>query len=1110
MHPNIKNVIFIFFRYEAAVGSMEGGANIKDYVRVDIVEGFASLQYLHLVEGTIVFVTLRVYNKAGLYILTSSGAVAISPDPYVTVTDGSLSTDQDIQTDLSMIQGHWSYSQPCPIIKVDWAIEDIAGNIVKLFEPVPDNGFVFYNDELQLENKITYINVIRVVDAMNRTHVGHSDGISVQIQSPNPGFVNDGLGEDINFQHSDSTLYANWRGFGHNNTSDPSQMIDHYEVAIGNDRRYLDTRVNVMNFQNVGFNLSATFDNLKLTKKTETYYITVRAYSIAGSFQEAYSNGVKVGYTGEFKAGTIETAPAQSSIDHLGTSWSGVYSDIGIREYHVGLTLDPEQTVGKPFLCKEIDKMNISANVYGFVNVGLDQVHIFTGLSLSHGSSYVVLLITYDESGMCLMMQGYPIIVDTTPPTAGEVKIHGEVNKKVMYSNSQNQLSVYIDGFEDLESDIAFYDVTLNEGRECTHQDTLKKSTNLQIAKQRLTRDDITVFNSILLKMNNVYYISVDAYNQAGLKTSVLSKEIKVDETPPSSGTVHSGSNWKQPMRFQRDTNVIRATLVISHDEHSIVCENYMSPSEFQILDNMEFSKECVEQDSDQIRLLLHHDASLKRIKKGAVSFKKIELKGGNYTVRVKPAFGTNILTGVSYTSQDNYIRPEEFVDVLFANVTHCTENSSFCTTNETHPFINYGYNFGVLVYPRNNTDSKGLGTMWVQDRFKLQYYTVHLDPKIDSHQLIFMLQNKTVLAMPSWDITFFINGEQAAVFSGLALDFDIALDIFTWNNHHYIHPVVDPFHPFKTEAVITNIKVPKHQKPTCIYGSPFVDQDSGLKEIWIGLSDTKNNTANVVPFQLYSSFCNQCDKSCEPDCQYECHLPRGLIVMTLELQNTSLVSASEYTRDNQTGINTSTDFSNFRLPTYFVDIKVKNYAGLVTYSKSDAVLVDTSPPHIEYVKCIDPDYSSDESIEYLGNNHSISVKWEAGEDVSGIVSTFVSIGTAPGRQDIHPRVFVSANKALTIDGLGGKLLHRQTYYVNVEVENGAGERSVESCNFTMDILPPDTENVSASSMFSQPINISSEAVEITHYTDKVGMQWNSDSVIGAQYYGQYLLQISL
>ena len=72
--------------------------------------------------------------------------------------------------------------------------------------------------------------------------------------------------------------------------------IDHYEVAIGTDRRYPVTRTNVLDFTSVDLNLTSTFSGLVLTPQTVTYYTTVRAYSVASTMVEATSNGIRGGF----------------------------------------------------------------------------------------------------------------------------------------------------------------------------------------------------------------------------------------------------------------------------------------------------------------------------------------------------------------------------------------------------------------------------------------------------------------------------------------------------------------------------------------------------------------------------------------------------------------------------------------------------------------------------------------------------------------------------------------------------------------------------------------------------------------------------------------------
>ena len=74
------------------------------------------------------------------------------------------------------------------------------------------------------------------------------------------------------------------------------QIIDHYEVAVGTDRRYPSTRNNIRPFIDVGLNKSHTFTDLNLIPKTATYYFTVRAFSVSTAMAEVTSNGIQVGH----------------------------------------------------------------------------------------------------------------------------------------------------------------------------------------------------------------------------------------------------------------------------------------------------------------------------------------------------------------------------------------------------------------------------------------------------------------------------------------------------------------------------------------------------------------------------------------------------------------------------------------------------------------------------------------------------------------------------------------------------------------------------------------------------------------------------------------------
>jgi len=98
------------------------------------------------------------------------------------------------------------------------------------------------------------------------------------------------------------------------------------------------TRSNVHYFVNVGLNRSHTFLHLNLTEKIVRYYITVRAYSEAGSFVEGYSNGMRVGFDDDIDRGFISVKKFPSQTDTMEISWSGFQADIQIIDYKVAIS----------------------------------------------------------------------------------------------------------------------------------------------------------------------------------------------------------------------------------------------------------------------------------------------------------------------------------------------------------------------------------------------------------------------------------------------------------------------------------------------------------------------------------------------------------------------------------------------------------------------------------------------------------------------------------------------------------------------------------------------------------------------------------------------------
>lgn len=72
------------------------------------------------------------------------------------------------------------------------------------------------NDGLVMKNLETYINLVRVTNAIGYQYTMRSNGVTIQETPLLPGKVYDGdiEGYDLNYQPTKSTVSANWNGFG--------------------------------------------------------------------------------------------------------------------------------------------------------------------------------------------------------------------------------------------------------------------------------------------------------------------------------------------------------------------------------------------------------------------------------------------------------------------------------------------------------------------------------------------------------------------------------------------------------------------------------------------------------------------------------------------------------------------------------------------------------------------------------------------------------------------------------------------------------------------------------------------------------------------------------
>ncbi|XP_071094116.1 uncharacterized protein [Haliotis cracherodii] len=1036
-----------------------------------------------------VYATATCINRAGLSASATSEAVVISPSPQLTVTDGSEEKDEDFQTGLSALEGHWHYTSGCPVVKTEWQIMTVSWTVFQDFTPIPESQGTFFNDELHLTAGFTYINVIRVTDAIGRIHIAYSDGVTVLIEPPHPGAVRDGVDKDTDYQTSTVELSANWDAFGKPNSTDATQEIDRYEVAIGDDVKNPASRYNVHFFETAYLNTSYTFRNLKLKAKSITYYVTVRAYSKAGSFEEAYSDGIKVGFDLDISPGSIDLNKYSDSSEDLKVSWTGFYSDIGLTEYTVGVSKDsitlPVNTTNCKSLMSAISPYNSS-----FRSAGHDTVVHMHNLKLQQGHSYYVTVIAHDKVDSCIGVSEGPVTIDTTPPTQGHISALGGESAKVLYISSSDEVTLHWSGFEDNESDIQTYHIQLYSEMPCKHES--KKMVKVMDVHNKT---HITLY-SLNLTLTLMYTFTISAINRAGLNTTAATLPILIDVSRPQAGTVKVGGDWHTSRTFQSENDRVVVQTALARSRKGSECkrskEIFPKPSNkehWQVLVRSDISNSSALVDK-YAQVALTYDENLKDVIRGGLTlYLEDSLTEGNYTFKLLSAKGQNIITSlhIEFSDISAYQTPVlKDIPRLDDDVSDKTNT----TLNETEEVVQCLSSPGVAVFFYGYDDDihAWKGRICLRDDSKQteSWFDLPGDPSDYVYEISLRFMKDFENVKVTWRTTLFIEGHRKADIEGYTFSGKPSIIYRVHNLNYYKPPVGDPLHPFFTQAVLSYLAVPDTVDRECLHGEPFYDGESGLKELWVGIGTNKSFVDNVLPFKLESTFCLPCKDSCMEACDPNCSVSsiEKLSVLSLELMNLTL-DHSEKLSDN---INTnSSKLMDFKAPTYYISVKAVNFANQSTVVTSNAFQVDITPPEFQYMMCVDPQHSLDEPTDFIGSNNSVGAFWECSEDVSEIAEYTLQIGRTKGGHDVLNATSVGLKRKVGLTLEHATMDDGKTYYVTVTAINSAGLSTQTVCNVTIMMGAPAVSSVYTQSLFTS--GYTKHAVSLTPSQHSIGIR---------------------
>ena len=242
---------------------------------------------------------------------------------------------------------------------------------------------------------------VRATNGGSLQSTATSDGVTPDNSAPSvTGTPRDGLGADISYQTSTTTISANWAGC----FSDSQSGIAGYEWAI-----YVSGGTNIQPYTSVGTATSATNSSLSLTPGT-TYIVNVRATNGAGLTRLTGTNGVMVDatpptVTGVPNDGLGADVDSQTSTTVLSANWAGVFADAqsGVTAY--------EWAIGTTFG---------GTNVQNYTSVGTSTSATNSSLSLSVGAAYYVTVRASNGAGLQTTSTSDGVTVmpsDTTPPT---------------------------------------------------------------------------------------------------------------------------------------------------------------------------------------------------------------------------------------------------------------------------------------------------------------------------------------------------------------------------------------------------------------------------------------------------------------------------------------------------------------------------------------------------------------------------------------------------------------------------------------------------------------------------------------------------------------------
>ncbi|KAL9987472.1 hypothetical protein ACROYT_G001785 [Oculina patagonica] len=456
------------------------------------------------------FVTVVVLNGAGLRTVMSSKKLVFdtSPPSRGTVTDG---IDHDIDfmnsTDLLSVQWGGIEDDETGVASCSWSLieqstsEDrsVFGNDTVLLTRTVESKGNITQANLSLVPGARYISEITCTNSDGFSSTSTSDGVIVDVTSPNAGLVHDGssLLADVDYQSSTTLVEAVWNPF-----EDQESEIVEYRWGLGTTPDDTDA----MNFTSVGGLTLGKADNVLLTHGVR-YYVTVEAANGAGMTSHGWSSGFVVDIT----------PPELTEVTAGSKLWIGPTN--GLRAFWK--SQDLESGIEKTEFC--VGTLPVGCQIKSMTEILPNATHVTcSDCRLSHYGKYYLSIRVTNGAGLFTVIATNQTRVDLTAPFLGDIIPQFYVTSCL----TNCTLVSNITSVQDDESGIRLCSYAIRNSTDFV-TDFIDNGLSMTVQATGLQ-----------LLPGQSYYTLVRCENNVGLATESVSSPVIVDNTPPSKGSV--------------------------------------------------------------------------------------------------------------------------------------------------------------------------------------------------------------------------------------------------------------------------------------------------------------------------------------------------------------------------------------------------------------------------------------------------------------------------------------------------------------------------------------------------------------------------------------------